>query len=251
MALKTYSVTVRPGASEYLDVTAEAVACIQANLPVFRMTFDNGQETEFAQGFEFRPDGGFRTLQIINPAPVPLTVQLAVWTGAFVDRRFIDTAPDGIDPITLTDIRNKAYRLEIGRTAPTTEYAVVQVYNPPDSGRLVVVRQLILTTSQTGGVYVRRWDVPEGNIHSHLPQPAYFGGPPAVVEMRQMRTETLPDGMTQAPTLFVLTLAAGIPFTVDLPTPLIMPAGTGFVIHTGQVGTNLTMMAGTIELPGG
>lgn len=77
-------------ANGYLSVarTAEFLICLEATAP-FKITFDNGAETNFEQGLTYRVQDQFSQIRLYNPHGQDISVRLGFGRGDITDARLV------------------------------------------------------------------------------------------------------------------------------------------------------------------
>lgn len=96
--------TVPAGGRLEVARTAEFLICLEATAP-FKISFDNGSETNFEQGLTFTVKNQFSRIRLYNPHPQDISVRLGFGRGDVTDARLVvsgtveveTTAPGVID----------------------------------------------------------------------------------------------------------------------------------------------------------
>lgn len=74
------------GSHVKLPIVGNFLMCDLATLPI-KVQFDDEQETALEQGFELKPDTGFRSITVFNPNDSEVAVELSIGYGAVTDKR--------------------------------------------------------------------------------------------------------------------------------------------------------------------
>lgn len=234
--------TVPAGGRDVIEFPGAYVACITSSLSAFRLSTDDGPSSEFRQGFTVR--GAFERVVVENPSAVPLTVTLAVGDGAFEDRRLISAAPDSVDPVTLEDIRGRAFLGLADPAAAVGQFSYAQVRNPAGSGKIALVKRLMITATAAAQFYCRTGAALA--TMRGVTTPAYLGGASGVVEMRQETTAAdLGTG-----TFFIGSVQTSDLLDIAPKTPWVIPAGAGLIVFPAATNVGVVLNAEILEIDG-
>lgn len=86
--LRTYSLTVAPGAESVLAIYGSYLACLESNQTEFRVRLNDGSLETFFKGLKVRMAGGpLIKLAVENPNATDLAVELAIGSGDIDDAR--------------------------------------------------------------------------------------------------------------------------------------------------------------------
>lgn len=242
-AYATYKVTVDPGQTVRLAVAGVFVACISANLPEFRLALDDDPRGAFAQGFELRRPEGYTQIVIYNPSVVALVATIAAGSGEFTDRRLLTNRPDGINPVTVSDIAGAAYIVAASVSPAVGAYSQAQIYNPMGSGRLVVVRRMLVSSPAAGTVAIKPYDYPVTGLNG---QSLYIGQPGSVGVLHGFRDTSIKGGTN----LLVTYVQANMAERIEMESPFILAEGKGINVLVAATNTALNITAETIEVDG-
>jgi hypothetical protein len=242
--------TVEPNSSVPINVDAEGVACVECNLPAFSISVDDNQPVQFRQGYELVPAGGFKRLTIINENAVPLVVRLMTWRGRFVDRRFMSNQPQGIDPVTLEDLADKAFFFNTSTLGGATAYAHIGLRNPTGSGRVMVLKKIVVTVGQDNTPVSldfhqdqTDYQSPAGSPKRKFP-PYAPGVGVATVEARATRD------LSPTASFGIPRIKATEPYTWMPTEPFVLRPGWRVAWIAGQVDTFLSVHVDMLEIDG-
>lgn len=247
---QVYSLTIAPGSAVTLDVVGAGVACIDSNLDHFEIAFDDQPASRFERGFDVQPAGGFRALRLVNPQAVAALVKLAVYDGAFRDRRQLSNAPQGINPVSVQEIKDLAFCGDAFQGAVAGEYSFAGLYNPAGSGKLLAVRRYGVWSDVAIGVAIRELTVLLPTVQGVAPKSNYPPGA-SVAELRVGSDVSTNGYGTSANNIVSLAAAANTVEWMELSTPYIVPAGYGLVALAVTVNAKLHFIAEFLEIAGG
>jgi hypothetical protein len=225
----TYTVAAQSRLTIAADRTGLAV--LESNLASFTLQFDDGAEHVARQGFEFRPDGGYRKVTIINDNAVALTATLMLFNGSFIDRRLLSNRPQGLSPATVQDIADQAFIASATVDPASGEYGWMQLWNPANSGRLAIVHKLILSTDTAMNIRVGLHGSQVTAQGPFAARSKYGGKSDSALEVYKDEAvidlaDTVPDR-----NLFSLQIGASSPQPIDYTyAPLVIPPGWSCVI---------------------
>lgn len=110
-------------ANGFLSVarSAEFLICLEATAP-FKITFDNGAQTNFEQGLTYRVQDQFHQIRLYNPNNQDISVRLGFGRGDITDARLVvsgsveveTTAPGVIDTLDVLSLGGLSSSLVFG-----------------------------------------------------------------------------------------------------------------------------------------
>lgn len=135
--------TVPAGGRLEVARSAEFLICLEATAP-FKISFDNGTETNFEQGLSFRVRNEFHRVRIYNPNAQDISVRLGFGRGDVTDARLVVSGSVQVET---------AAPSVIDTSAPITAAAgaSVQVVGADLRRKEILVRNL----ADTGEIWLR------------------------------------------------------------------------------------------------
>lgn len=240
--------TIAAGEHTVWDHQADGVLCTDANLPTFTLTAqlrDGGQKRRpgFRRGYEWRP-GTFNRVEIENPNSVDLVVTLEAFAGDLIDRRLI-TAPNSIAPVSIDELRGKAYRLEGRQAGVASQYTHVQVWNPANSGRLMVVQMLEVSVGTAASVNVYEHNTKIAGAAFGVAKPVHLGDADGNMESYRTTDASILPG---DPPLMTVRLQASETQQLRFLQPLLVPEGLGVAVVVADPNITMNLSSAILEI---
>lgn len=243
--------TIPAGGASIFDIEAEGLTCVAANLPDFKIRFDNDSEATYRVGYEYAPPGGFRKWQVRNPRAAPLDVTFTYWDGKFVDRQQISNAPQSFLPVTLDDLAGVSYIGASAVLATASNGPRIRFGNPANSGIVAVYRKLWLAATVVADIeIVASPTLATGTLQGNV-RPTVSGDPNGVTEIYTGTSPSLPG--TVGGFTYRVRVPADQSYPVELEAPLVISEGHHLAISGAFVGAANFLRAGAevLELPAG
>ena len=211
-------------------IVKESIGTVQ-----IRATLAGGGEVRMSglrdgQGFEGKR---FQSILVTNDSGEANTGYILIADETFVDNRISG------DVNVINGEQNRALaggRLIGGPDAyEAAKYPYVQLWNPADSGKNLIVTRVEVSCSAAGDVYFYpQASALTTNQPSRL-QNALAGAAAGVAQLRIQTSVSFPSPSNWRP----LIVPANTPVTMFSESPLILPPGYGFVLVSNQLASRL------------
>lgn len=247
------ALTVPAGTERTIAASGEFVTCLEASHGEFRVAVDQGSSGLFAQGLTWYPGRPFAFLRVINTSSLsPLTITVLVGFGRLEDRRLVTTTPGGLYPVTLDDVRERAFRSQHffqGGGVPAGQVGYLQLWNPVGSGVVAAISE-VLVHSDVGGklagfaygtALATLW---KNTCSVYLEDPIATGS----IELRQ-EDFAAPLAPGAAQHVFSVRVNSNVTERVVFRQPLLLPEGVGLTVSGPAVGPcEISLMSDILEL---
>jgi len=257
MSLSSYvALTIPAGTEKTIAATGNFVSCLEASHGEFKLATDHGAPSLFAQGLTFYPAAPFGFVRVVNTSSlVPLEVTILVGFGRLDDRRQVSTTPGGLYPITLAEVRERAYRSQHffqGGGVPAGEDGYLQLWNPAASGVIAVISEVLVHCDVGGKMPGFAYGTALSTLWKETAS-VYLGDPIATgsIELRQQASgagAVSPSSADQH--VFSIRVNSNVTERIRFRQPLLLPPGVGLVVGSPSTGPlELSLMCDVLELP--
>lgn len=247
--IRDFRLVIPAGEERYIDAVGDFVFGYQADHEAFDLAVDSGGYTLFAQALTYYPDQRFAVVRVRNRSTLAaLTVTLLIGLGRIEDHRQVSSTPGGFIPETVEGLRAIGFRAQRGFTAAAGDRIHVQLWNPPGSGVLGVVKRIYVHGDVGGQIAVFEHASALATDHQNS-RSVYFGDP---VGSLSWRSQNQPAKINPASGVYLISLRVLPGGFLDLgfDVPLFIPEGWGLVFRTEEVGPLEFSVGGALlELP--
>ena len=226
--LQDYSYTIAAGGSTVVALDADGFVITESNLAKFKIEINDRAGVIFERQFEYLSPAGapIEKLRLINDNAVPLVVTFKAWRGAFRDRRSIFNQVQGVEPISLSDLRDQTFIGHLAATVTGSGNSRCDFFNPASSGKLCVVNRIRMSADNNLRYWIR--ETSGIDLTSNLDiRSKYLGGVTSpTMRINQQSNITNPFSL---PILDAGYVSPNLVADIDLSQPLILAPGTGIV----------------------
>ncbi|MBN9357540.1 MAG: hypothetical protein J0I15_13890 [Herbaspirillum huttiense] len=194
--------------------------------PSIKVKTDLGDEYILMPGQGFRLDKRtFTNLQVTNAAGQATIIgMLLIADGGFFDNR-VTGSVEVIDGGKARTLAGGAFMGGVQCPAGAGLYSHLQLWNPPGSGKNIIIESATYSSSQNGGVFFRTNAAALSSLQGN--GVAKLAG--AAVSAAELRYQTI-NAYQSGNNMLVLNLSAGQFSTFNFKEPVVLKPGNGFLI---------------------
>ena len=243
MHAQQYDFALGAGQSVAIEAVGEYVKVLSCTGPV-RIELDTGPRLDALAGQGVRKEP-FTRVQVTDKSGAANTGKILIAYGEMIDDR-ITGEVSVIDGGKARTYAGQAFSWANGQLAQAAAYSACQIYNPPGSGKNLVVKAYAMASSAAGvaSAHVRSSSL--ANLQSAIPATKLATG---TLPVAQSRTEALAaPSASQRYIDYAFFQAAGT-FRTTLQEPVVVPPGYGFTIESGTQNVQMNAVFEWIEEP--